>query len=190
MRQDRQAGGNGITVHLRGKPAMAVQESLQQGLGVVKASGAGPAVGTAENRGITVPGLYPLQFRCDERQRRIPGNRDKGFAAAPRAAAGGPVFQPSRADHRFRHPAFVIQRGGHRIEDFRGVGISLGRRNTDDTAVFHLGGKGAPMGAVIDLAHVFPNRFQALTTTRTAKNWPVPVIRSAIFRFLAHLGDF
>ena len=72
-------------------------------------------------------GLYPLQLRGDKRQCRIPGNRDERFAAPSRAATGGAVLQPAFSNHGLRDPAFVIERGRYRIQNFRGIGIAIDR---------------------------------------------------------------
>ena len=77
MRNDR-LGGSGAVARERGDvTAGDVQESMYLAEGMMKSTGAGPAIRTAEDRFVAMFGDNPLQFRGGNIERLIPGQLDE-----------------------------------------------------------------------------------------------------------------
>ena len=71
-----------VGVHLIGEAAHKVHEALELGFGVVKAPGAGPAVGAGENRLVAVRLFYTAKLGGNQAEGLIPRNRHKGLPAS------------------------------------------------------------------------------------------------------------
>ena len=146
MGHDDHARGIGIVGNLACKAAKAVQEAVQQGARMVQPPGAGPAVGTGEDRGVAVGLAHPRQLVGDHVQRGIPIHRHEGLGAPARAVAVLALFQISLAHIGLVDPCFVIKRVGYGLDQGRGVGVAPKGPHAGNPAILQLRRKGAPMG--------------------------------------------
>ena len=102
--QQHLGSGQRIGVDRRRVATDAVQEPVQLALGVVEPTGAGPAVGTAEDRRVAVGVAYPPQLGRRPVERLVP--RDLDVAVAPATVIGpGTVVEPAPADRGPSHAA-------------------------------------------------------------------------------------
>jgi len=110
----------------------------------MEAAGAGPAVGTAEDRGVAIGLLHPLEFTGNHVQRLVPRYGHKGFCAASPAAVR-PVLQPALADHGPTDAALGIHCVRDRLDDRRRIGVAFEGMDADDAPVAHFGLENAPV---------------------------------------------
>ena len=79
-------------------------------LRVVETSGAGPAIGAAEDRGGAMFGSDTRQFAGEQVEHFVPGARDEFLVEG--ALAGFALVQPCLADHRPQDASLVAHRRG------------------------------------------------------------------------------
>lgn len=125
---------------------------MQLALRVVKAPGARPAVGAAEDRLIAVIGANAVKLTCGEIQRSVPVELHVLVVGVTAPVVGaGAVGKPAAPDRRLSHPRAgavgvgdVRDRGGR----VRVVGVRPGIEQLP--VVGDLGDEGAPVGARLD----------------------------------------
>ncbi len=130
MRQDHRRRARAVAVDRADIAAGEVQKAVELVLRVVKAPGAGPAVGPAEDRARPVRGVDAAQFRGDPVERLGPRDRHEFVAAAP-AVGSRAALQPAAPDHRPGDPRPVRHRGRDVAEQRRGIGVARMRHDLD-----------------------------------------------------------
>ena len=108
VRQDHRRGPGAVAAHRADIAAGHVEKPVQLARRVVKAPGAGPAVGAAEDGAGAMGRVDPPQFRRDEIERPRPVDRHERVTAAPAVRRRGRV-RASRAGPSARRSA----RGAH-----------------------------------------------------------------------------
>ncbi len=130
MRQDHRRRPRAVAVDRADIAAGQVQKAVELVLRVVKAAGAGPAVGAAEHRARPVRGVDPAQLRDDEVERLGPGNRHQFVAPPPCVGARTPL-QPAAPHHRPGDPRPMRYRGRDVAEQGGGIAIARMRHDLD-----------------------------------------------------------
>ena len=123
-----------------------VQKTMDLALRVVKASGAGPTVGAAEDRLAAMGLLYPAQLVGQQVEHLVPLHLDIVIAAAPRVGTGA-VVEPALAHHGPGHADRVAQRVPQVLDDRIGVRV-LGVRLHAQIGSVPGRGKRTPMRTV------------------------------------------
>ena len=161
MRQDHGRGAGAVAVHRTHIAAERhVQEAMNLALRVVETSGAGPAIGAAEDRGGAIFGSDPRQFIRKQIEHFVPGARDEFLVEAARAACA-PV-QPCLAHHRPQDAGLVAHRRGEVLQDRGGRWILRVRPDIQRRAVPSCRER-APMRAV--RAPILPGLIHSLFQT-------------------------
>ena len=146
MRQDHRRGTRAVAADRADIAARQVQKSVDLALRVVKASGAGPAVGPAEDRAWAVACVDAPQFRRDEVERLGPRNRHELVAASP-VIGSRTALQPAAADHRPGDPRRVRNRGRDVAQQSRRIRV-FRMGNDLDAVSAQQHREGAPVRAV------------------------------------------
>src|SRR5262245_25544365 len=102
---------------------------------MVQPAGAGPAVGTGENRCIAEGGFYPAELAGRERKRGVPIDRNEWLGAAPRAIAFGTAVEVALAHMRAIDAACFVDRLRHRLRQRRRMLVLFKRLHADDASV-------------------------------------------------------
>ena len=163
MRQDHSRGAGAVAVHRTHITAERhVEEAMNLALRVMETSGAGPAIGTAEDRGGAMFGSDPRQFIRKQIENFIPGTRDEFLVEG--ALAGCAPVQPCLADHRPQDTGLVAHRRGEVLQDRGGRRILRVRPDIQRRAVPSCGER-APVRAVRApiLSNLIHSLFQTVT---------------------------
>ena len=154
----RRAGGVGLDGV--GIAAELIEKAMQLALRMVKATGARPAIGAAEDRLVAVLGDHPPQRIRRHVQRLVPGHGDERLDAAFGAIAPPRPLQIARADAGARNTAPGILRGEQRLAYGRGLCVVLGRMDGHNPAVPGLDVEVAPVGAGRDQHRLRHDRYR------------------------------
>ncbi len=107
VRQDHAPRARAVRVDRADIAAGEVQKAVELVLRVVKAPGAGPAIGPAEHCARPVRGINPAQFGGDAVE-ALPARRARTNSSRPRRGSGpGPLLQPAAPHHRPGDPRAV-----------------------------------------------------------------------------------
>ena len=166
----RHARAVGIIRHLRGEAAAEAEEAVQLRARMVVAPGRGPAIGSAEDRGMAVFGADARGFLRHQPDRLVPGDGDEGIA--PAFAAAPSPLQPAGPDIGPVDAGLAVDGIGHAVEQRAGEGIAREGTGGDQLAAFDHRLEGAPMGRMrLDLGHgvplsaaIWPSGARAATT--------------------------
>ncbi|SII46984.1 Uncharacterised protein [Mycobacteroides abscessus subsp. abscessus] len=172
MGQDHRRGPEAVVAHLRGVAAERVEETVELGPCVVEATGARPAVGATEDRGVPVLGPHPIEFGGCEVEGFVPVDLDEGIGSAALtvpvcaqvllaeavARSRGPPFgsdglepRPPRRGTADAQPRVdgLAEVGDHRAR----VRVARFGNEVDKGVVGDDGGEGSPVRTVRDRAH-------------------------------------
>jgi hypothetical protein len=142
---DDLGGGGRVAVDGGGIAAELLEEAVHLALGVVEASGAGPAVGAGEDGRVAVGVLDAAELPGDQVERPLPAHLHEGLRPPAAAVSRGPALEPAPAHRRLGDAAAVPHRVLERLADRGGVGIALERVNGRDLPAHNLDLVGAPM---------------------------------------------
>ena len=107
VRHDHLGRGGAVAVHRVGVAAEHLQEAVDLTLGVVKAPGAGPAVGAREDRLVAVQRLDPAELARREVEGLLPADGDEWLVTPAAAVLLRAALEPALA-HRRLHDAGAV----------------------------------------------------------------------------------
>ena len=154
MAQDHRAGRVRVGIHMAGKATHQIEHALEHGGCVVKASAAGPAVGTGKDRFIAPFPGDAADLVGHQGGGLLPTDRHKTIRAALLARTRVPALQPAFAHHRREDAPLRAGPFGDRVDDRRGGRVLGEGFNADDLLIFNQEGVGAPMAAMGDAAYL------------------------------------
>ncbi len=131
MRQDHARRAGAVAVDRADIAAGHVQKAVDLALRVVKAAGAGPAIGAAEHHARAMLAIDPAQFRGGDVERLVPRHRDEFAVAAAPAVRPGTALQPAAADRRPCDARLVRQRRRQVAEQLRRRRVARMRHDLD-----------------------------------------------------------